>query len=123
MTKPSVEVVGARELSSSLDRMAADLDDLERAEAAAGQVVKNRAAGLAPVVTGALARSITVTSEGDGITIGSSLPYAGVQEMGWPAHNISAQPFLRPAMADATDEVVAAYQNEVEADLKRVKGT
>jgi len=123
VTKTAVEVDGSRQLSASLGRFADDLDDLDRAEVAAGQVVKQRASGLAPVLTGALARSIAVSTTGDGVTVGSPLQHAAPQEFGVPGHNISAQPFLRPALAGATDEVLAAYEAEVQADLNRVKGT
>jgi phage gpG-like protein len=117
----TVEVDGAVQLTAGLARFAASLDDLDAAELAAGRVVQQRASGLAPVRTGALARSITVAT-GDGVTVGSGLPYAGVQEVGWAARNIQAQPFLRPALADSTTEVQAAYLANVDANLKRVKG-
>lgn len=117
----TVEVDGAVQLTAGLARFAASLEDLDAAELAAGRAVAQRAGRLAPVRTGALSRSITV-STGDGVTVGSGLPYAGVQEVGWAARNIQAQPFLRPALADGTPEVAAAYQAEVEANLKRVKG-
>lgn len=122
MTDRAMTVEGAAQLTAGLARFATALGHLDAAELAAGRAVQQRASRGAPVLTGALARSVLVPTTGDGVTVGSNLPYAGVQEMGWAAHNISAQPFLRPALADGTPEVQAAYQAEVQANLNRVKG-
>jgi hypothetical protein len=116
-----VEVVGARELGASLNRAAGDLEDLEEADQKAGQLIKQRAQQLAPKVSGSLARSIDASTAGVGVTVGSDLIYAGVQEYGWPGHNIVAQPFLRPAAED-TDQWVQFYEDEAQRALSKVKG-
>lgn len=116
-----VDVVGARELASSLNRAAGDLEDMADAEMKAGRLIEQRAQQLAPKVSGALARSINANAAGVGVTVGTDLIYAGVHEYGWPGHNIVAQPFLRPAAED-TDQWVEFYEDETQRALDRVKG-
>jgi HK97 gp10 family phage protein len=115
-----VEVDGATQLASSLRRVSDDLDDLDMAEARAGQYVRQRASSLAPKLTGALSQSIRADTGGVGVAIGSDLVYAGVQEFGSAAKGIRAQPFLRPAAEDTA--WVQFYEDEVQRKLATVKG-
>lgn len=116
-----VEVVGGAHFRATMDAAAGDLEDMAQAEERAGQLIRQRASQLAPVVTGALARSINASTAGAGVTVGSDQPYAGVQEYGWPGHNIVAQPFLRPAAED-TQAWVEFYEDEAQQALDKVKG-
>jgi phage gpG-like protein len=120
-TGTRVEVDGATQLASSLRRVSNDLDDLDVAEARAGQAIRQRASELAPKLTGRLAQSIRADTGGVGVAIGSDVVYAGVQEFGSPAKGIRAQPFLRPA-ADDTGQWVEFYADEVQRKLNTVKG-
>ena len=123
MSKPGVqvEVDGATALRASLARAGDDLEEMATAELRAGQIIKQRASALAPKVSGSLAQSITASTGGTGVTIGSDLVYAPVQEYGWRGHNINPQPFLRPAAAE-TDQWMPAYEDEAQAILHKVKG-
>ena len=118
----TTEVEGAAQLDASLGRFADDLGHLDGAAAKAGRIVQDRASQGAPKDTGALAQSIQATASGDAVAVGSPLKYAAPMEYGVPGHNIAAQPYLRPALADSTSEVLAVYQDEVQADLAKVKG-
>lgn len=115
------KVEGDEELARSLAKVSDRLGDLSRAEEKTGQLIRSRAAAAAPRESGALASSIVADSSGEGVTIGSDLIYAGVQEYGWGAHNISAQPFLTPAAED-TSSWIDFYEDEVQGLLDDVKG-
>src|SRR5262245_61710798 len=107
MTGLKVEVEGLTTFESTLNHAADSLDEIAPAEA--GRLVQSRASSLAPKMTGALSRSIQATTEGNEVVVGSGLVYAGVQESGWPGHNIEAQPYLRPGLEQSTDQVLNAY--------------
>jgi HK97 gp10 family phage protein len=94
---------------------------MERAGTAAGSIVKQRAAGLAPVDTGALARSIRAEAHGAEVTIGAYVPYAGFMEYG--TVYVPASPYLRPALEAATAQIVEEYRQDVETILEKVEGT
>jgi HK97 gp10 family phage protein len=88
----------------------------------AGRVVQLRASSNAPKVSGTLAASIRADASDTEIVVGSDLVYAGVQEFGWAGHNIAAQPFLRPALEDSTNEVAPLFRRDVEKALSHVQG-
>jgi hypothetical protein len=52
----------------------------------------------------------------------ASVPYAGVQEWGWPGRNIPAQPFIVPAAHETEPRWYEAYLSEVERILGRIRG-
>jgi hypothetical protein len=98
------------------------MDELDRAEAAAGRLIEQRARGLAPKLSGRLANSVHAQPVEGGISVASQLVYAGVIEHGWAAHGITAHPFLVPT-AHATEPVWRAYYvADVNAVLEQVKG-
>lgn len=120
MTELRTEVEGDEALRATLGRVAGELDNLEAAGTKAGQAVKYRAQANAPVLTGALSRSITATATGTTVEVGASVPYAGFVEYG--TVNVPANPYLRPALDAATGEIVAAYTEEIQQLLYTVKG-
>jgi hypothetical protein len=101
---------------------ASRMDELDRAEAAAGRLIEQRARGLAPKRTGRLASSVRAQPGRGEVAVASSLVYAGVIEHGWAAHGITAHPFLVPT-AHASEPVWRAYYvADVNAVLAQVKG-
>jgi phage gpG-like protein len=126
-TRVIVKVEGARRLRATLKQAGDDLEDLKAAHARAAAIVVARGRPGAPVgETGRLAASVrgSGTKAGAIVRAGSAaLPYAGVQEWGWPARHIAAQPFLVPAALETEPTWYPAYQAEVQAILDRVKGT
>lgn len=116
-----IDVEGDTELRVSLARVSAALDHLDAAETKTGQYIRTRAASLAPKRSGALAQSIRADTAGEGVSVGSDLVYAPVQEYGSANLNIAAQPFLRPA-ADDTGVWVEFYADDVQRLLDTVKG-
>lgn len=113
-------VEGAAELDASLNRVAAELDNLESAGVAAGQAIKQRAQAAAPVLTGALVRSIRADATGDTVTVGAYERYAAFQEFG--TVYVPASPYLRPALEAAQTQVVDAYSGEINQLMETVKG-
>jgi HK97 gp10 family phage protein len=116
----TTEVIGADELNRSLSAVADDLGNMGAAADKAGQMVRTRAQSLAPVNTGALARSITADAEGAVVTVGTDIPYGRFQEYG--TIYTPASPYLRPALEASTNEIVTAYTGEVQDKLEHVKG-
>jgi hypothetical protein len=94
----------------------------DAAHRAAADPVARSAAGRARRLTGRLAAGFTVATTADGAEVVNPVPYASVQELGWPAHNITPSYALRGALDDSTGQVLAAYTDAVEAALNTVQG-
>ena len=104
--KPAVRVKGAAEFRAAMKRMGADLSDLTAINRQAAETVAGTARDKAPRLTGALESSIRAgaTRTRGTVKAGSrAIPYAGVIHFGWPAHNISPQPFIYDALDERVD--------------------
>jgi hypothetical protein len=120
-----VEVEGGKELRKSLKNVEDGLKDLQAAHAAAAGIVAAAAPSYAPLRTGRLAGSIRGSGAKAAATVragGAKVPYAGVQEYGWPRRNIPAQPFLVPAAHDTEGEWRPVYEARVEELIDKVHG-
>lgn len=121
--KPQVQVEGARELRTSLKRCGDDLSDLKEANTVVATTVAR--AAHPPMLTGQLAASIRPSGTKTAAQVragGARVPYAGAIHWGWPAHNITAQPFLADA-AQATEPIwTATYLQAIDKELAKVKG-
>lgn len=113
-------VEGADNLRRTLAQAADGLDEMQGAGTKAGNLVRTRAAGLAPVETGALSRSIRAEATGNTVEISAGEPYAGFQEYG--TVTVPASPYMRPALEAATGQIVDIYGDEVQHLLEGVKG-
>jgi hypothetical protein len=120
-----VKLEGAAQLRRTLRAAGDDLSDLKRAHQAAADVVAPAARSGAPFLTGRLSGSVrgSGTKTAALVRAGSArVPYAGVQEYGWPARGIPAQAYLVPA-AEATETTwYGAYLAEVDRIVGRIKG-
>jgi hypothetical protein len=86
------------------------------------QKLSSKASAMAPRLTGALASSVegNPSAEKAQIVAGNaSVPYAGVQEYGWPEKNIQAQPYLRPAVFNNMGLIVETYNNHINTAIKK----
>ena len=100
MAEFTVAVKGLREVVRSLNQYEGAIQDLKEANNAIGSKVAQTASAIAPQDSGGLAASVKANRAKQKIQIragGAKVPYAGVQEYGWAARNIKAQPFLRRA--------------------------
>jgi len=125
MTAPVFEVKGGRELRKTLRKAGDDLGDLKDVHQAVGNMVAATASGLAPRRSGALAGSIRASRAATSATIragGARIPYAGPIHWGWPARNITANPFLSNAATSTEPAWVALYETELEKIIDRVEG-
>jgi phage gpG-like protein len=119
------EVEGGRQLRKSLKDVEDGLADLKAAHAEAAGIVAEAARTGAPRRTGRLSGSIRPSGTKTAAIVragGSKIPYAGVQEYGWPGHNIPPQPYIVPAAHDTESTWIARYQDAVDRLLSKVKG-
>lgn len=126
VVKTGVAIKGGREFRASAKRAGDDLSDLKEAHAAAAGIVAPVARASAPVGTsGRLAASVRpgATKTASIIRAGKkSVPYAGVQEFGWPARNIEPQPFVVPAAQETESRWVPLFEAALERIIRRIKG-
>jgi len=103
-----VRVDGLNKVARALRKSGADMQDMSDLMHAIGMLVVVAAQPRAPYLSGALQGTIRA---GRGKTkavvrAGSArVPYAGVEHYGWPAHNISAHPFLTDALRAEQAEI------------------
>lgn len=124
-SRPVVEVEGARELRATLKRAGEDLGDLKATHDEIARLVASVARPSVPVLTGRLAGSVRGSGAATVATVragGSSIPYAKVIHFGWPAHNISANPFLIDAAHNTEPVWRQRYLTAVNKILSKVHG-
>ena len=125
VVKTGVAIKGGREFRASAKRAGDDLSDLKEAHAAAAGIVAPVARAAAPVSSGRLAASVRpgATKTASIIRAGKkSVPYAGVQEFGWPARNITAQPFVVPAAQETEPRWIPLFEAALDRIIKKIKG-
>lgn len=125
MARPQVEVKGAKELRKQLKAAGDDLKDLKDTHKKIAQIVEFDALQLAPVVTGGLVGSIRASGTQTSAIVRAgrkSAPYAGPIHWGWPARNITAQPFLVDAQEAKYEDWMGEYTELVDRALNKVAG-
>jgi phage gpG-like protein len=120
--KVELELVGAATLEATLRHAMDELGDLDQAQAEAGRIIAGRAAADAPRLTGALAASVQAASEPGQAVISSDLPYAAVQNYGYPPHHIRATLFLTNAGTDTETQWLPRYDEQVQQIVDGVRG-
>lgn len=121
----TIRVEGARELARSLRRAGVAVADMKAANERVGAIVAVRAKELAPRDSGALAGSVRPSKQQAGVTVragGGRVPYAAVQQWGWPRRNIAATYFLTNGLAQSQAEALAQYYAEVDLLLDKIEG-
>lgn len=104
-----MKIEGFDKTVRALNRAGAETQDMKDLMHSLGSLVVKTARPLTPHKTGHLAGSIRA---GRGktkavVTAGrKSIPYAGVQHYGWPAHHIKASMFLVKALEVKNEEIV-----------------
>jgi hypothetical protein len=119
------EVHGAKELRRTLKQAGDDLKDLKDVNRRVGDLVAGAARPHAPVRSGALAASLRPSAAAAKVTIragSAKVPYAGAVHWGWPAHHITANPFLSEAATRTEDTWVGYYFEELQVILGKVEG-
>ena len=126
MADPAIEVKGLREFRRDLKRLDSDVDRSLRGEIkdAAGEVLVD-ARSMAPIRTGALAKSLKVSVTTRGASIYSGLPYAPVVHWGGRimprgvAINFPRTQFISKAAERHADQLATDISDSVERAAKR----
>lgn len=119
---------GAANLRRTLRAAGDDLTDLRNAHARAGMIASAEGVRRAPRAPGSnmLASTVRFGATKTAATIragnNSTVPYAGVIHYGWPARNITAQPWLTEAAQATEPEWIPIYERAVESALAQVRG-
>lgn len=118
--KPRMTVEGDEELARALDEAKRKLADLTEAHREMVGPLLNRSRAEAPVLTGALAESLYPAAGPKAFGIQSALIYAPPIHFGWPAHGITANPFLINARNAMEGEAVKGYERHISKLLDEV---
>ena len=138
----AVRVEGLDDVRRKIRRMEQGLDqdaakgDLKAMNLEAAEIVAGVATTLVPVRSGKLRDTIRAAGaqksgrvrSGYNIPQGAAvsgnwgrMPYAGPIHFGWPARNISPQPFLYDALDRRRSEVFAAYDRNMSQIIKKYR--
>lgn len=118
----AITIQGIKEVTDSLNNLAKDLQSNIELNKELSTTLSQKASALAPRLTGALASSVqgNPSAEKAQILAGSAaVPYAGVQEYGWPEKNINAQPYLRPAVHNNMGYIIEKYNDSIQKAIKQ----
>lgn len=113
----SVRVQGAARFKRTVCRARRDMVASEPSKKAA-QIAARAARATAPRKSGRLRRSIRA----EGKTVRARAVYAGVQNYGWPARNIRAQPFMYDRMRAVEPVWLRQFEQNRDRALGRVRG-
>ena len=115
-------VTGVSEVSRTLEKAGATLEDMTAANRAAAAIFTPVARARAPHDTGALAGATQPAATKTQAGVENHLPYFGPIHYGWPAHNIEANPFVDRAVEDTVDQWLRVYEDAVQHACDQVKG-
>ena len=117
-----ITIKGVQEVKNTLDKLGKDLESNTELNKELSSTLSQKASAMAPRLTGALASSVkgNPSAEKAQILAGSAaVPYAGVQEYGWPEKNIQAQPYLRPAVHNNMGYIIEKYNESIQKAIKQ----
>jgi phage gpG-like protein len=117
-----INIQGVKEVTDSLNKLARDLQSNIELNKELSTTLSQKASAMAPKLTGALASSVigNPSAEKAQILAGSAaVPYAGVQEYGWPERNIRPQPYLNPAVKDNMGYIIEKYNDSIQKAIKQ----
>jgi len=122
VTAPAIKVEGAKQVQKALRNIEGGTEDLKAVHLDAAEIVATQARALVPRRSGKLASSIRAAGQArQGVVRAgfASVPYAGVIHFGWPAHNISPQPWMYDALDERRGEVLGVYADRVNDLIKK----
>lgn len=118
----TVTVQGAETLVRTLRRADDRIHHLETVNHQVARTLTARARAAAPRRSGFLSASGRELATADYAAVEFTAVYAGVINFGWPARNITPQPFATGAVRDSQPQVLAMYGHELDSILDDVKG-
>jgi hypothetical protein len=119
MSHQGVEVIGEEDVIRALHHLADATRNLEPAHRKAGQLLLDRADPRTPRQSGRLAASGRVDAASDETALVYDEVYAGPIHNGWPAHNISPQPWLLETVDDSQSAVLDVFAHYLEDAIRR----
>ena len=117
-----ISVENVKQVQNTLDKLSVELERNSALNKELSSTLSQKASALAPYLTGALASSVqgNPSDTKAQILAGSvAVPYAGVQEYGWPEKNIKAQPYLRPAVFNNIPYIIEKYNDSIKENIKK----
>lgn len=117
-----ISIQGVSDVKATLNKLGRDLESNIELNKELSSTLSQKASAMAPRLTGALASSVkgNPSAEKAQILAGSdAVPYAGVQEYGWPQRNIKAQPYLTPAVYNNLGYIVEKYNDSIKESIKK----
>lgn len=112
----AIETHGLRKVNRAIKNLGVESKDLSAAMQRVGSILVPEVRELAPTLTGALDRSVKASRSQNRIVVqagSKKVPYVGVQNFGWPGHNIEGKHFMENAVKDKHDAVIAAIEDEL----------
>lgn len=109
-----IDVQGEEQVLRVLRRLSDATKNLEPAHQAAGQLLLDRADTKVPRQSGRLAASGRVDVASEETALVYDEVYAGVIHNGWPARNISPQPWLAETVDESPAAVAGVFVNYLE---------
>jgi hypothetical protein len=121
-----IQVNGLSNLRRTLRQAGDDLGDLKDANARAAAIAASAAERRAPVITGALERSVrsSGTKTAGIIRAGNAraVPYANPIHWGWFSHHIKPNPFLSLGAQESQPLWVPIYEKALDEAVQKVSG-
>lgn len=117
-----ISVENVEQVRKILDKFVQEIEENLNLNKELSETLASKASAMAPRLTGALASSVKGNPSEKKAQIlagSSSVPYAGVQEYGWPNRNIQAQPYLRPAVYNNTGLIIEIYNKHIDDAVKK----
>lgn len=125
MARPAIQVEGATELRRTFRKVGADASDLTAVNRQVAALIAGPARFLAPSKSGRLAASIRPRATRRSAKVaagGARVPYARVQEYGWPARGIVAHRFMEQALKLNRDAAVTLYRKRMAEVISKAGG-
>lgn len=121
-TRPAIQLHGEKELIRSLRKVDKRLPkEVAVIHKKVAEPVARDAAGRVNSKSGRLAGDVRAlgSQKAGRVAAGrASVPYAGVNHYGWPAHNIEGNPFLTDAIAANQESSLNLYSDLLEAFME-----
>jgi hypothetical protein len=117
MPSGGIHVTGLRELVRDLQSLGVEVADIKSAFGEIAAEAAGLAAGFAPRRTGKLAGSIRGSKAKNKAVVsagGARVPYAGVQNYGWPARGIAASHYMQRADTAIRPRVVPTLERAID---------
>lgn len=118
-----IEIDGLRQVQKALKDVSQESrDDMKETHRQAGQIIVDAAQPLIPVQSGGLLASIKsapIQRQGR-VRLGSAaILYAGPIHFGWPAQNISPNPFIYDVLDGRRGEVSKLYEERLDEIIRK----